>query len=84
MLPSDDYVLKSEDGILKVERDDKVVLVYPINDVARQNQQLLNSPDSLCQWRNDSLMLVLSGVYMSTDGNVRADTYRYLLFRKSK
>ena len=84
MLPSDDYVLKSEDSILTVERDNKVVLVYPINDVVRQNQQLLNSPDSLCQWHNDSLMLVLSGVYVSTDGNVRTNTYRYLLFRKSK
>ena len=84
MLPSDNYSIQWGDGIVRVKRDDKVVLVYPINERAQNNSQLLDTPDSLFLWRNDSLMLVLNNIYVDSNGTVRAGSNNFLLFRKAE
>ena len=60
------------------------VLVYPINERAQNNSQLLDTPDSLFLWRNDSLMLVLNNIYVDSNGTVRAGSNNFLLFRKAE
>ena len=84
MLPSDNYSIQWGDGMVRVKRDDKVVLVYPINERAQNNSQLLDTPDSLFLWRNDSLMLVLNNIYVDSNGTVRAGSNNFLLFRKAE
>lgn len=89
MLSPNDYSLDFKDDLVSVQRGDKVVLVYPINDVLKQNPQLINNPDSLLMWRNDSLMLVLSGVLITTTthGESMAGLYpdrSFDLFKKTK
>ncbi len=85
MLPSDEYTINDQDGVVTVKRDDKVVLVYRLDERVRQNPQLLDHPDSLFMWHNDSLMLVLNSFYVNAKGTVRIYSYNdNLLFRKSK
>ena len=82
MLPSDDYSIKVEEGIVVVKRGEKVVLVYPFQERIRKNPELLNHPDSLFLWYNDSLMLKLNSIYLDRKGMARPSTYGYDLFRK--
>ena len=84
MLHADDYGIIAEDGRVIVKKGDKVVLVYPIDERVRQNPQLLDNSDSLFQWRNDSLMLVLNSMYVDAKGMPRPYSYSFQLFRKSK
>ena len=86
MLPDDDYSIDEQDGTVTVttRKDNKVVLVYPMNDRIRRNQQLLDQPDSLFTWCNDSLMVVLGGFYLDSQKMARANTYNFQLFRKKK
>ena len=84
MLPSDIYRINWEDGIVMVKRDDKAVLVYPIKERTQNAPQLLDTPDSLFLWHNDSLMLVLNNIYLDANGTVRAGSNDFLLFRKAE
>ena len=84
MLPVDDFNFVQQDGTITLTRDNKVVLVYPINDRVRRNPQLLNQSDSLFTWRNDSLMLVLEAYNVDASGMVRAQPFSYKVFRKPK
>ena len=84
MLPHDDYGLREEKGTVVVTRDDKVVLVYPLDERIRKNPELLDHPDSLFLWSNDSLMLVLNSFYYRDRGIAQANLYSYDLFRKSE
>lgn len=85
MLPSDEYTINDQDGVVTVKRDNKVVLVYRLGERVRQNPQLLDHPDSLFMWHNDSLMLVLNSFYVNAKGTVRIYSYNdNLLFRKSE
>ena len=84
MLHADDYGIIAEDGRVIVKKGDKVVLVYPIDERVRQNPLLLDNPDSLFQWCNDSLMLVLNSMYVDAKGMPRPYSYSFQLFRKSK
>ncbi len=84
MLPADDYGIKVEEGNIWVMRDEKVVLVYPLDERIRKNPELLDNPDSLFLWCNDSLMFKLNSFYMDSKGVARPSTYGYDLFRKSK
>ena len=83
MLPIDDYDINSIDSMVTVKKDNKVVLVYPIGERVRQNPELLDHPDSLFIWCNDSLMLVLNSFYVNAKGQAFATTYNSLLFRKT-
>lgn len=84
MLPNNDSRLAEEGDTIIVKRGDKVILVYPINDRIRRNPQLLDQPDSLFTWHNDSLMLVLRSFNVNNKGEVRANTWSYQVFRKSE
>lgn len=84
MLPADDYRVNARDGVVTVTLDDKVVLVYPLNDRIQKDTSLLNHPDSLFLWHNDSLMLVLSGFNVDAEGMAMAETYNSKLFRKAE
>ena len=84
MLPNNDSRLAEEGDTIIVKRGDKVILVYPINDRIRRNPQLLDQPDSLFTWHNDSLMLVLGSFNVNNKGVVSAHTWSYQLFRKSE
>ena len=84
MLPVGELNLDQQDGTVTVKRDKKVVLVYPINERVRRNPQLLDQSDSLFTWRNDSLMLVLQSYSVDAKGMVRAQPYRFQVFRKPK
>ena len=84
MLPSDIYRINWEDGMVMVKRDDKAVLVYPIKERTQNAPQLLDTPDSLFLWRNDSLLLVLNNIYLDANGTVRAGSNEFLLFRKAE
>ncbi|MBR5653431.1 MAG: DUF4153 domain-containing protein [Prevotella sp.] len=83
MLPTDDCDINTRDGIITVKRNDKIVLVYPISERIQKNPQLLDYPDSLSQWRNDSLMLVVEGYWVNDKGMVWPNS-RFQLFRKAK
>ena len=83
ILPIDDYDINSIDSMVTVKKDNKVVLVYPIGERVRQNPELLDHPDSLFIWCNDSLMLVLNSFYVNAKGQAFATTYNSLLFRKT-
>lgn len=84
MLHSGDFNFVQQDGTITLMRDNKVVLVYPINDRVRRNPQLLDQSDSLFTWRNDSLMLVLQAFNVDANGMVRAQPFNYKVFRKPK
>ena len=84
MLSSEDYSISGEDGMAIVKRDNKTVLVYSLNERIQQNPQMLNHPDSLFVWSNDSLMLVLNSFYVDTKGMARAGFFGFKLFRKSE
>ncbi len=84
MLPNNDSRLAEEGDTIIVKRGDKVILVYPINDRIRRNPQLLDQPDSLFTWHNDSLMLVLGSFNVNNKGVVSAHTWSYQVFRKSE
>jgi hypothetical protein len=84
MLPNNDSRLAEEGDTIIVKRGDEVILVYPINDRIRRNPQLLDQPDSLFTWHNDSLMLVLGSFNVNNKGVVSAHTWSYQLFRKSE
>ena len=84
MLHSGDFNFVQQDGTITLMRDNKVVLVYPINDRVRRNPQLLDQSDSLFTWRNDSLMLVLQAFNVDANGMVRAQPFNYKVFRKPR
>ena len=84
MLHTEDYYISTKDGKVTVKKDNKVVLIYPLDERIQKNPQLLDYPDSLFQWSNDSLMLVFEGFYKSREGMANANYGGFRLFRKSE
>ena len=82
-LPIKHYSLVQKDGILKVKKDNNIVMEYPYGERLRQNPRLKNS-DSLYVWQNDSLKLVLESFSVDSEGVITANTYDFQLFRKQK
>lgn len=80
-LPIEHYGLSQKDGILKVKKDNNIVMEYPYGERLRQNPRLKNS-DSLYVWQNDSLMLVLESFSIDSEDVITANTYDFQLFRK--
>ena len=80
-LPIEHYGLVQKDGILKVKKDNSIVMEYPYGERLRQNPRLKNS-DSLYVWQNDSLMLVLESFSIDSEDVITANTYDFQLFRK--
>ena len=84
MVPTEDYRLREDEGVVKVMRKDSTVLTYPIGERLRKNPKMLDNPDSLFVCRNDSLMLVLESVSVENDRVTTINTYEFQLFRKRK
>lgn len=84
MVPTEDYRLREDEGVVKVMRKDSTVLTYPIGERLRKNPKMLGNPDSLFVCRNDSLMLVLESVSVEKDRVTTINTYEFHLFRKRK
>ena len=82
-LPVEHYGLSQKDGILKVKKDNNIVMVYPYGERLSQNPRLKNS-DSLYVWQNDSLMLVLESFSIDSEDVITANTYDFQLFQKQK
>ena len=80
-LPIEHYGLIQKDGILKVKKDNSIVMEYPYGERLRQNPRLKNS-DSLYVWQNDSLMLVLESFSIDSEDVITANTYDFQLFGK--
>ena len=80
-LPIEHYGLIQKDGILKVKKDNNIVMEYPYRERLSQNPRLKNS-DSLYVWQNDSLMLVLESFSIDSEDVITANTYDFQLFRK--
>ena len=80
-LPIEHYGLVQKDGILKVKKDNSIVMEYPYGERLRQNPRLKNS-DSLYVWQNDSLMLVLESFSIDSEDVITANTYDFQLFQK--
>ena len=85
MLPINDYTIIDRDGKVIVKKDNKIVLIYPLEERIGQNSKLLGCPDSLFLWSNDSLMLVLGGLIKTEKiGMPRVYTDEVRLFRKER
>ena len=84
MVPTGDYRLIEDEGVVKVMRKDSTVMVYPIDERLRKNPKILDNPDSLFVCKNDSLMLVLESVSVENDRVTTINTYEFQLFRKRK
>ena len=82
MLPLEDYELRQENGVLKMNKNDKTVMTYPIRERLRQHPKLKDS-DSLFVWQNDSLMLVLENIYINNE-EMTVNGYDFQLFGKRK
>ncbi len=67
---------------IATQQNEDVVLVYPIDSIARQDTMLQQHPEQLLVYRNDSLMLVLNDICI--DGNVVTDVsqWDFRLFKK--
>ena len=84
MVPTGDYRLREDEGVVKVMRKDSTVLTYPIGERLRKNPKILDNPDSLFVCKNDSLMLVLASVSVEKERVTTINTYEFQLFRKRK
>lgn len=67
-----------------VERDDTELLRYPINAFLRQHPEVINQPNRLCVYRNDSLLLVLGGIEVTNGKVTHVNTGEFMLFRKKQ
>ena len=84
MVPTGDYRLREDEGVVKVMRKDSTVLTYPIGERLRKNPKMVDNPDSLFVCKNDSLMLVLASVSVEKEQVTTINTYEFQLFRKRK
>ena len=84
MVPTGDYRLREDEGVVKVMRKDSTVLTYPIGERLRKNPKIVDNPDSLFVCKNDSLMLVLASVSIEKERVTTINTYEFQLFRKQK
>ncbi len=84
MVPTGDYRLREDEGVVKVMRKDSTVLTYPIGERLRKNPKIVDNPDSLFVCKNDSLMLVLASVSVEKEQVTTINTYEFQLFRKRK
>ena len=66
MLPSKAYEYKFNNQKVIITQDKDTVLEYPIQKIIRQDTMLLHHPEQLLTYRNDSLMLVLEGMNLSS------------------
>lgn len=84
LLPEKDYKVHYDGDVVKVMRDAKEVMSYPVDNLVCQNPALLDDPENLCVYCNDSLMLVLKD-FTIRNGQVQGvNLVDYMLFRKKQ
>ena len=83
ILPEDDYICDYDEKVVTIKKDGNVVLEYPILSIVRKDSTLLQQPERLLTYRNDSLMLVLQGVRIVDNAVSDVRCYNFLLFKKS-
>jgi hypothetical protein len=82
LLPEKDYKVHYDGDVVKVMHDAKEVMSYPVDNLVCQNPALLDDPENLCVYCNDSLMLVLKD-FTIRNGQVQGvNLVDYMLFRK--
>ena len=79
----DEYTTDEEDGTVKVKKEGRTVLTYPLDERIRLNPQLLDQPDSLFTCRNDSLMLVVGTIHVDAKGKASIGYNDFKLYRKN-
>jgi len=84
MLPEEGVFISVDEGNVLAKMKEKPVLVYPIQERIRQHPALLDEPDSLLVWKNDSLMIVLDEICVDEKKMTVTSGYRGHLFRKTK
>ena len=82
MLPRRDFTCRYDDdkGTVYVRRNDRVVLRYPIDSLVQTRPALLDEPESLLTYHNDSVMVVLSSVTLCNSKVKSATTYDAMVF----
>jgi hypothetical protein len=84
LLPEKDYKVHYDGDVVKVMHDAKEVMSYPVDNLVCQNPALLDDPENLCVYCNDSLMLVLKD-FTIRNGQVQGvNLVDYMLFRKKQ
>ena len=84
LLPKENYIVDYDGDVVKVMLDAKVVMSYPIVNLVRQNPALLDTPERLCTYHNDSLLLVLGGLEVTNGKVTHVNTGDFLLFGKKQ
>ena len=84
LLPKENYIVDYDGDVVKVTLDAKVVMSYPIVNLVRQNPALLDTPERLCTYHNDSLLLVLGGLEVTNGKVTHVNTGDFMLFRKKQ
>lgn len=83
MLHEDDYECSYDrHHTVAVRRGDAVVMEYDIDSLVRRDPALLDAPEQLLTYHNDSLMLVLNGISICEGKVEDVSTYNFLLFRR--
>ena len=83
ILLSDGYTMQNKDCIVKIERNDELVLIYDVKDRLKKHPELMKNPSSLLVWSNDSLMVVLKDMEF-VDNELESVSYEFMLFKKSR
>ena len=73
-----DYV----NGVMTVYDRDKRLIEYPIGSMVHDNPKLLSHPESLLNYRNDSLLVVFDYIVVDEKTVTSIGTYHTLLFKK--
>ena len=84
LIPNDTYETVCKDGVVTVVMSGKTVLRYPVDSLIKSRPQLLDQPEQLLIWRNDSLLMVLrsSSIGHDDEGVHHMSTYNAMMFRK--
>lgn len=83
MLPTDRYRCDFDGQVVTITTDDGVtVMKYPVGYLVKKDTLLLQQPERLVTYRNDSLLLILKGVSIVDNDVKGVKQYDFLLFKK--
>lgn len=83
MLQENDYTCNFDgDTITIAQADEKVVIVYPINALIQEDKTLMQHPEQLLTYKNDSLMVVLESFNINKSDVKFVSCSNFKLFRK--
>lgn len=82
LLPSEGLQCDYVNGVMTVYDRDKRLIEYPIGSMVHDNPKLLSHPESLLNYRNDSLLMVFDYIVVDDKNVTSIGTYHTLLFKK--